>query len=104
MLDQVRLLMLMMGWAVKIKNNGERDGTKNIDVFIKDDYASLAPDVKNLKYFTKVFLKAGAQREVRIDLDKNDLFFFNSKGERLLEEGSFSVFIEDQHETFYLKK
>ena len=90
--------------SFQLKNNSERDGTKNIDVFIKDHYASLAPDVRNLKYFTKVSLKAGAQKEVRIDLDKNDLFFFNSKGEKLLEEGSFSVFVEEQNATFYLNK
>jgi beta-glucosidase len=90
--------------SFQLKNNSKRDGTKNIDVFIKDHYASLAPDVRNLKYFTKVFLKAGAQKEVRIDLDKNDLFFFNSRGEKLLEEGSFSVFIEDQNAAFYLKE
>ena len=90
--------------SFQLKNNSERDGTKNIDVFIKDHYASLAPDVRNLKYFTKVSLKAGAQKEVRIDLDKNDLFFFNSKGEKVLEEGSFSVFVEEQNATFYLNK
>ena len=90
--------------SFQLKNNSERDGTKNIDVFIKDHYASLAPDVRNLKYFTKVFLKAGAQKEVRIELDKNDLFFYNSRGDKLLEEGSFSVFIEDQNAAFYLKE
>jgi beta-glucosidase len=89
--------------SFQLKNNSELDGTKNIDVFINDHYASLAPDVKNLKDFTKVFLKGGAQKEVRMELDRDDLFFFNAKGEKLLEEGSFSVFIGDQKATFYLK-
>jgi beta-glucosidase len=89
--------------SFQLKNNSELDGTKNIDVFINDHYASLAPDVKNLKDFTKVFLKGGSQKEVRMELDRDDLFFFNAKGEKLLEEGSFSVFIGDQKATFYLK-
>jgi hypothetical protein len=38
-----------------------------------------------------------------MELDRDDLFFFNAKGEKLLEEGSFSVFIGDQKATFYLK-
>ena len=29
-----------------ITNKGSMDGLKNIDIFIKDHYASLAPDVK----------------------------------------------------------
>ena len=77
---------------------------KNIDVFIQDHFASLAPDVMNLKAITKVFLKGGAQKEVTISLDKDDLFFFNAKGEKLLEEGFFSVLIEDQNQSFYFKK
>ena len=88
----------------QIKNNSDLDGDKNIDVFVKDHYASLAPDVKNLKAFTKVSLRGGAQKEIRIELDSNDLFFFNEKGEKLLEEGVFSVLIEDYEEGFYLKK
>ena len=90
--------------SFQLKNRSDLDGTKNIDVFINDHYASLAPDVKNLKDFTKVFLKGGEQREVLMELDRDDLFFYNAKGEKLLEEGSFSVFIGDQTATFYLKK
>lgn len=87
-----------------IENLSNIDGAKNIDVFVKDHYASLAPDVKNLKYFTKVLLKAGQKDEITLQLDKNDLFFFNEKGEKLLEEGEFSILIENESQSFYLKK
>jgi beta-glucosidase len=87
-----------------VENLSKIEGTKNIDVFVKDHYASLAPDVKNLKYFVKVFLKAGQKDEITLQLDKNDLFFFNDKGEKLIEEGGFSILIEDESKSFYLKK
>ena len=90
--------------SFQLKNNSNLDGTKNIDVFIQDHFASLAPDVMNLKAITKVFLKGGDQKEVTITLDKADLFFFNAYGEKLLEEGFFSVLIEDQNQSFYYKK
>ena len=86
-----------------VKNNGSMDGTKNIDLFVKDHYASLAPDVKNLKNFTKVFLKAGEEKEVVFEIDKNDLFFYNKNGKELLEEGDFSILIEDKSRSFYFK-
>jgi beta-glucosidase len=87
-----------------VENLSKIEGTKNIDVFVKDHYASLAPDVKNLKYFVKVFLKAGQKDEITLQLDKNDLFFFNDKGEKLIEEGGFSILIENESKSFYLKK
>ena len=86
-----------------VKNNGSMDGTKNIDLFVKDHYASLAPDVKNLKNFTKVFLKAGEEKEVVFEVDKNDLFFYNKNGKELLEEGDFTILIEDKSRSFYYK-
>ena len=39
------------------------DGLKNIDIFIKDHYASLAPDVRNLKGFKSAFLLRLEKRE-----------------------------------------
>jgi len=49
-------------------------------------------------------LKAGQKDEITLQLDKNDLFFFNEKGEKLLEEGEFSILIENESQSFYLKK
>ena len=86
-----------------VKNKGSMDGTKNIDLFVKDHYASLAPDVKNLKDFTKVFLKAGQEKEVVFEVDKNDLFFYNKNGKELLEEGDFTISVEDKSKSFYFK-
>ena len=86
-----------------VKNNGSMDGTKNIDLFVKDHYASLSPDVKNLKDFTKVFLMAGQEKEVVFEVDKNDLFFYNKNGKELLEEGDFTISIEDKSKSFYFK-
>ena len=47
--------------SFSVKNSGNIDGTKNIDVFVSDHYASLAPDVRNLKAFSSVLLKAEEQ-------------------------------------------
>ena len=87
--------------SFSVKNSGNFDGTKNIDVFVSDHYASLAPDVRNLKAFSSVLLKAGEQKQVKVELDKENLFFYNKKGERLLENGDFSISVHNQTKSFY---
>ena len=87
--------------SFSVKNSGNFDGTKNIDVFVSDHYASLAPDVRNLKAFSSVFLKAGEQKQVNIELDKENLFFYNKKGKKLLENGDFSISVDNQTKSFY---
>ena len=87
--------------SFSVKNSGNLDGTKNIDVFVSDHYASLAPDVRNLKAFSSVLLKAGEQKQVKVELDKENLFFYNKKGERLLENGDFSISVLNQTKSFY---
>ena len=87
--------------SFSVKNSGNLDGTKNIDVFVSDHYASLAPDVRNLKAFSSVLLKAGEQKQVKVELDKENLFFYNKKGERLLENGDFSISVHNQTKSFY---
>lgn len=84
-----------------VTNYGLIDGNKNIDMFIKDHFASLAPDVKNLKGFKKVFLKAGEKKTINFEIDKNDLFFYDENGKKLFEEGIFSIQIEDEIKSFY---
>ena len=84
-----------------VTNYGLIDGNKNIDMFIKDHFASLAPDVKNLKGFKKVFLKAGEKKTINFEIDKNDLFFYDENGVKLFEEGIFSIQIEDEIKSFY---
>ena len=42
-----------------VSNTGSIDGSKNIDLFISDEYASISPANKKLKSFTKVNLESG---------------------------------------------
>ena len=87
--------------SFSVKNSGNFNGTKNIDVFVSDHYASLAPDVRNLKAFSSVFLKPGEQKQVNVELDKENLFFYNKKGKKLLENGDFSISVDNETKSFY---
>ena len=87
--------------SLTITNSGKIASNKCIDVFIKDEYAGLAPDVKNLKYFTKVYLAPNQKKEIAFYIDKNDLFYYDKNGNKIFEDGDFTLFIENQSKRFY---
>ena len=65
--------------SFKVKNVGKVDGAEVCQLYVKD----LAPKVfkadKELKGFEKVFLKAGEEKIVEIELDKRSFAFYNTK-------------------------
>ena len=87
--------------SVTVANTGNVYGQKCIDVFLQDHYASYAPDMKNLKYFTKVALSPGEKKQITFTLDSNSLFYYNEKGERMFEKGHYTLMVGDQSRDFY---
>ncbi len=77
--------------SVTLKNTGSRDGATVVQLYIRDEVASVIRPVKELKGFRKVFLKAGETRQVRFKLEENDLAFVNAQLERVAEPGVFEV-------------
>ncbi|WP_417777224.1 beta-glucosidase BglX [Stutzerimonas xanthomarina] len=77
--------------SVTLKNTGSRDGATVVQLYIRDEVASVIRPVKELKAFRKVFLKAGETRRVRFKLEENDLAFVNAQLERVAEPGVFEV-------------
>jgi beta-glucosidase len=77
--------------SVMLKNTGSRDGATVVQLYIRDEVASVIRPVKELKGFRKVALKAGEAREIRFRLDENDLKFINAQLEPVAEPGAFEV-------------
>ncbi|MGY8817987.1 MAG: beta-glucosidase BglX [Pseudomonadales bacterium] len=77
--------------SVTLKNTGSRDGATVVQLYVRDEVASVIRPVKELKGFRKVFLKAGETREVRFKLEEEDLKFVNAQLERVAEPGVFEV-------------
>ena len=77
--------------SVTLKNLGPRDGATVVQLYLRDEVASVIRPVKELKAFRKVFLKAGEVREVRFSLGEEELKFVNAGLERVAEPGSFEV-------------
>ncbi|EQM77992.1 beta-glucosidase BglX [Pseudomonas stutzeri] len=77
--------------SVTLKNAGPRDGATTVQLYLRDEVASVIRPVKELKAFRKVALKAGEAREIRFRLSENDLAFVNAQLQRVAEPGEFEV-------------
>lgn len=93
---------------VDVKNIGSRSGKTVTQLYTKDVFASLSPDIKNLKRFTKTELKPGESKTLTFYLNKNDLAFVNTNNKWVCEEGEFQILIggrpsELQIHNFYYK-
>jgi beta-glucosidase len=77
--------------SITVKNTGQRDGATVVQLYIQDLVASVIRPVKELKAFRKVILKAGEEREVRFNLDEDDLKFVNAQLQHVAESGEFEV-------------
>lgn len=75
--------------SIDVTNTGNREGKEVVQLYSSDLYASLVPDVKRLRRFEKVDLKAGETKTVTFKLNVNDLSFINLQNKRVVEPGDF---------------
>ncbi len=85
---------------VTIKNAGNRDGRHTVELYTHEHYASITPNMKRLRAFKKIFLKAGQSQTVSFTLDKNDIAFVNAQLHTVTEPGDFDVMIGDKTAVF----
>lgn len=80
--------------SFKIKNTGDADGAEIAQLYVADKESTIFRPVKELKGFKKVFLKAGEEKEISIDLSKRAFAFYNIElGDWQVETGEFDILI-----------
>jgi beta-glucosidase len=77
--------------SVDVKNTGAKAGKEAVLLYSSDLVASLVPDNRRLRDFTKVELKPGEQQTVTFKLPAKDLAFVGADGKWTLEEGDFTL-------------
>ncbi|MFD1257805.1 glycoside hydrolase family 3 N-terminal domain-containing protein [Mucilaginibacter terrae] len=82
--------------SVDIKNTGKLEGKEAVLLYISDLYASITPDAKRLKAYTKISLKPGEKRMVNFKISAKDLAFVNDQNKLVTEPGEFKIQIGDQ--------
>ena len=88
--------------TVDVRNTGKRDGKEAVLLYLSDLYASLAPDMKRLKGFEKIELKAGETKTVKFKITKTEMSFVNIDSKTIVEPGNFEIKIGNQKAGFEL--
>jgi len=64
-----------------------------VELYTRDLYASITPNMRRLRAFQKISLQPGEQQELRFTLTKDDLAFVNAQLKTVTEPGEFEVII-----------
>jgi len=79
---------------VRVTNSGKTAGAEVVQVYVKDEQASVKRPDKELKGFQKVFLKPGESKTVTLTLDSGAFQFYNEAQKQwVLEPGKFDVLV-----------
>ena len=80
--------------SFKIKNTGNVDGAEIAQVYVADKETTIFRPEKELRAFTKVFLKAGEEKEVSLSLGKRAFAYYNvNLGDWHVETGAFDILV-----------
>lgn len=77
--------------SVDVTNTGKVAGMEPVLLYSSDLVASLVPDNKRLRDFTKISLNPGETKTVTFKLPGNSMAFVGNDGKWILEEGAFEL-------------
>ena len=80
--------------SVDVKNAGDTDGDETVQIYLKtpDSPASLERPIKRLKGFKRVTIPAGQIKTVSIEINCEDLWFWDSENDRITFDRGRYVF------------
>ena len=89
--------------GVFVTNDSDIDGYETIQVYSSDLYASITPDIKRLRDFSKVHIKAGETKRLSFSIPVSELEFYNIDNVPVVEEGRFKITINDNVKEIYIR-
>ncbi|HLN96006.1 MAG TPA: fibronectin type III-like domain-contianing protein, partial [Flavobacterium sp.] len=88
---------------ITVKNTGRVDGTEVVQLYIRDQAASITRPVKELKGFQKISLAKGESRVISFDITPELLSFYNEDLIFDWEAGAFDIMIGTDSENLQTK-
>ena len=80
--------------TVPVTNTGDRKGKETVQLYVRDLKSTVDRPVKELKSFKKVELAPGETKDVKFELNRDALSYFDAeKHEWVMEPGDFEVLI-----------
>ncbi len=76
--------------SITVKNSGKRAGAEVVQLYVSDPVCSVMRPTKELKGFQKVFLQAGEQKRITIEVPVKELAFYSEQQKAwVVEPGQF---------------
>ncbi|MFA5833624.1 MAG: beta-glucosidase BglX [Bacteroidota bacterium] len=79
--------------TVDVENTGTINGSEVVQLYMRDDVASVTRPVKELKGFQKVALNPGEKKTVQFTISTDDMSFYNMAMKKVVEPGTFTVYV-----------
>ncbi|AUX72180.1 beta-glucosidase BglX [Erwinia pyrifoliae] len=79
--------------SITVTNSGKYAGATVVQLYLRDEVASISRPVKELKGFKRIMLQPGESQTVTFPIDASALKFWNAKMQHVAEPGQFSVMI-----------
>lgn len=77
----------------KMTNTGNYDGDEVVQLYIKDEYASVARPTMELKGFQRIHLKKGESKTIEFNITPAMLAMFSKDMKQVVESGKFRIMI-----------
>ena len=79
--------------SIKVKNTGKYKGEEVVQLYIRDETASITRPIKELKGFKKIELKPGEEHKVIFDITDEVLGFYDNQMNYIVEKGDFTFMV-----------
>ncbi len=78
---------------VDVENRGDRDGAEVVQVYVGSNGADQDRPVKLLKGYRRVALKAGEKKDISIQVNKEDLRFYNPDTTQWVLDQAYTLYV-----------
>ncbi|MGQ9663369.1 MAG: glycoside hydrolase family 3 N-terminal domain-containing protein, partial [Kiritimatiellia bacterium] len=88
--------------SCRVSNSGERPGVEVVQLYVRDDVASMERPVKELKGYARIALGPGETKQVTFLLALDQLGFYDQQMRFVVEPGTFTVMVGSSSEDIRL--
>lgn len=78
--------------SVTIQNTGSRTGDEIVQLYVRDEYASMIRPVQELAGFARIHLLPGEAKTLTFTMELSQLAFLNRAGQWAIEAGAYTLF------------
>lgn len=79
--------------SVRVTNTGKMRGREVVQLYVRDDFASVLPRERELREFTSVWLDPGESKDIVFTLTDDAFALYDKELKRVVEPGTFTIYV-----------